>query len=394
MRRKPFRHSRRSSLAATDLVRVAKILAESGSRIEDDFWTDRLTELVGKALTAKDNGSISQALDQLYDVETRAYDQLADVVEATAESMRGVTIGKERLDGVLVSVPILAWSRYEIPARTIPENILAALRVQLQAHVFAADVRFAIADHLFSPDQLPAGYAETRELADDLWAAAVAGTPVRVDPHDLPESQHFIADARYVLAGVVVPAGGPVFRWQENVGTETTRDAVLAVWKTQGLAAITPLLPACGCDVVLPDAFHAGWRRTERDLRPFSLRAAVLFLTATLRENAGSLRAIAAPFYDRVLEEYRIAFTRKDTEAVVHGVVWPLVGAEDELTDTAEQISTVLRDSGLHEVTMLEQRFPLEFCDDCGAPLFPNPDGEAVHAELPDSADESRASLH
>ena len=121
--------------------------------------------------------------------------------------------------------------------------------------------------------------------------------------------------------------------------------------------------------------------------------AAVLFLTATLHSTAAGLRAIIAPFYDRILEEYRIGFTVKDSDEVVHGVIWPLVGAEDELTETAEQISTVLREAGMTEITMLEQRLPLEYCDDCGAPLFPNPDGEPVHAELPDSATEVHTPL-
>jgi uncharacterized protein YuzB (UPF0349 family) len=34
-------------------------------------------------------------------------------------------------------------------------------------------------------------------------------------------------------------------------------------------------------------------------------------------------------------------------------------------------------------------RFPLEYCDDCGAPLYPNPDGEPVHAELPEEQAEA-----
>ncbi|MBU1666159.1 MAG: DUF2863 family protein, partial [Gammaproteobacteria bacterium] len=33
-------------------------------------------------------------------------------------------------------------------------------------------------------------------------------------------------------------------------------------------------------------------------------------------------------------------------------------------------------------------------CDDCGAPLFPNPDGESVHAELPEEMQGTPAHLH
>jgi uncharacterized protein YuzB (UPF0349 family) len=31
----------------------------------------------------------------------------------------------------------------------------------------------------------------------------------------------------------------------------------------------------------------------------------------------------------------------------------------------------------------------LEYCDDCGAPLYPNPEGEPVHAELPEQEEEA-----
>lgn len=394
MRRKPFRHTRRSTHAAAEIVRLAKSLAASGSRLEDQFWSARLDETVGKALAAGDNGSLTQSLDQLYELEGRAYDQLADLVEAGCEGVRELALGGERFDALLVAAPLLGWSRYEVPAKTIPDEVLANLRVQLQGHVFSGEARLGIADVLFSPDQLPAGYAETRELASELWQAAAAAQDLEVPLRSLPESQHFIADARYLLLGVVVPTGRPMFRWQEQAGADATRESVLEAWRTQGAPCLQPMLTGCGYELLLPDAFHAAWRRAERDLRPFSLRAAVLFLTATLHVPASGLRAIAAPFYDRILEEYRVSFTLKDADEVVHGVVWPLVGAEDELTEIAEQVSTVLREAGVTEISVLEQRLPLEYCDDCGAPLFPNPDGEPVHAELPDSVTEVHTPLH
>jgi uncharacterized protein YuzB (UPF0349 family) len=37
---------------------------------------------------------------------------------------------------------------------------------------------------------------------------------------------------------------------------------------------------------------------------------------------------------------------------------------------------------------------PLEYCDDCGAPLFPNPEGENVHAEMPEDMQDTPARLH
>jgi hypothetical protein len=105
--------------------------------------------------------------------------------------------------------------------------------------------------------------------------------------------------------------------------------------------------------------------------------------------RAAELRAVVAPFYDRQIEEYRIGFTLGGSNDVVHGVVWPLLEAEDESADAPAQIELVLREAGMRDVTMLDDRFPLEYCDDCGAPLYPNPEGEPVHAELPEEQAES-----
>jgi hypothetical protein len=39
--------------------------------------------------------------------------------------------------------------------------------------------------------------------------------------------------------------------------------------------------------------------------------------------------------------------------------------------------------------------FPLEYCDDCGAPMFPNAAGHVVHTEPPEEAEDRPATpLH
>ena len=78
-----------------------------------------------------------------------------------------------------------------------------------------------------------------------------------------------------------------------------------------------------------------------------------------------------------------------DATDVIHGVVWPLLESEDESADTPGQIEAVLREAGVRDVLVLDQRFPMEYCDDCGAPLYPNPEGEPVHAELPEPEEEA-----
>ncbi|MBV5344635.1 MAG: DUF2863 family protein, partial [Rhodoferax sp.] len=128
--------------------------------------------------------------------------------------------------------------------------------------------------------------------------------------------------------------------------------------------------------------------------RPYSLRASVAFLQTSLGQAPDRMRAIVAGFHDKQLEEYRVGFGPRDSDLIYHGVVWPLLGAEDENTDIVGEIETVLRESGITEIVLLNQQFPFEFCDDCGAPLFPNIEGDTVHAEMPEQHDSPSQTLH
>jgi hypothetical protein len=241
-------------------------------------------------------------------------------------------------------------------------------------------VRLALADYLFSPDQLPRGYAETRRFAETLWEAALADGDLELDADGIPESGQYISDVRYVMGAVAVVPGRPVFRWNEGDGS---RHAALAQWQEQGGPHFQSVMPGCGLELVLPDAYYAAWRRADRDGRPWSLRAAAAYLHAMLGVPAAELTAVAAPFYDRRLEEWRIGFSRDDNQ-VLHGVVWPMLGAEDETADSAGEIEQALKAAGVGQVQIMDQRFALEYCEDCGAPLYPNSDGDAVHAEMPE----------
>lgn len=378
---KRSRFGRRGGISrdAEQLVWLATGLAESGSRAEDRYWEARLTRLLDSVLDLDDEDALNSALDHLYSADPRAYEELADFTESRAES--GVRNDPEQ-DVLLIAAPVLAWSRYRIPAPPIPAAVLANLRVHLQAHVLASGVKLAMADFLFSPDQLPQGYCATARLAEALGRAASQGEQLTIDPEGMPETTQFLSDTRYLLAAVAVPRGAPLFAWQES--DRTSREQALTQWRTQGGACLAPLLPGCALEVVLPEAYFAASRQADEASRPYAIRASVAFLGTTLETPASQLRAIIAPFHDRQLEEYRVGFTLQDANEVVHGVIWPLLGAEDESAEAPSQIEAVLKECGVRDILNLEHHFPLEYCDDCGAPLYPAPDGEVVHAEMPE----------
>jgi hypothetical protein len=390
MKRTRFSRRSKHTPATEELIRLAGSLSLSSSRLEDEFWQTRLAAAIDRLLADGDDATLNSALDHLYGAGGRAYDELADLVESCCETRR-IDTGANQ-DVVLFAAPVLAWSRFTIPSGTVAPEMLAALRAQLQAHVFAKETRIGLADFLWSPDQLPQSYGETAQLTERLAKVALHSRDLKLDAASLPETVNFLSDTRYLIGAVAAPRGAALFRWQEDDGS---RSEALKQWRGQGGEALRPMLPACALELLLPQPYHAAAREADRASRPYSLRAAVAYLQTTLNVAAVELRAVVAPYYDRQLEEYRIGFTLRDSAEVVHGVVWPLLEAEDEAADAPAQIESVLGEAGLKEVISLDHRFPMEYCDDCGAPLYPNPDGEPSHAELPEEqADAAPRQLH
>jgi hypothetical protein len=394
-RTRTSRHARQTP-DIDQLVRLAQGVAQSCCRSEDACWEQRLISLIRQLLETSDEATLTAALDHLYadKGKERSYDALADLIEHCCETslqtLRPPTHTESDPAGrshslLLFSAPILAWSRYTIPAGPIAATTLANLRVQLQAHVFAKDVRIALVDYLFSPDQLTQSYCDTFLLTRQLNNPALHNRNLHLDPAQLPETAHFLSDTRYLLGGVVVPHDKPIFRWQEDDGV---RDEALRQWQRQGGDALRPMLTGCISELLLPQSYHAACRNADRLSRPYSLRASVAYLGATLNLPARELRAVIAPFYDQHLEEYRIGFTRKNAAEVIHGMVWAMLDADDDASDVPAQIEALLRELGVDTIVQIEHRLPLEYCDDCGTPLYPNPEGEPVHAEAPDEQTE------
>ena len=391
MKRNRLSSRKRVSADAAELGRLALCLAESGGRLEDSFWERQLADLVEKLLLNGAEDDLNAALDRLFDAHAAAHDALADTIEACAESSVVTHQGKE-YDVLLFNTPILAWSRFSIPAGTIAKSTLQTLSVQLGAHAFSAKARIALADFLYSPDQLPRSFVDTWQLMRDLGGAALAGTPHKVDIETMPETNQFLSDTRYLLGAVVVPRGQALFRWNEADGG--TRETALKEWMKQGGPSLEPLLTGCAFQPLLADAYHGACRTADLASRPYSLRASVAFLQTSLGKPAEALRAVIGGFHDQRLEEYRIGFGARDSEAIYHGVVWPLLGSEDENTDSTGEIEGLLREAGIKDIVVHNQQFPFEFCDDCGAPLYPNADGDTVHAEMPEAPASASQSLH
>jgi hypothetical protein len=390
MKRTRFGSRDRLSRDAAELQRLAAGLSESGGKLEDAYWEGRLADMVDNLLRHGAEDDINTALDRLFEANARAHDELADMVEARAETTR-LDAQEHSFDVMLFAAPVLAWSRFSIPAGSLPKSTLGLLAVHLGAHVFGDGARVALADYLFSPDQLPRSFCDTWQLTRELGEAALAGSHLAVDSGTMAETNRFLSDVRYLIGAIAIPAGGPLFRWNEKDGN---RDDALREWIRQGSPALEPVLTGCAWQPLLPDAYHAACRNADRLSRPYSVKASVAFLQTALGLMPADIRAVVGPCYDRRMEEYRVGLGPKTGDEVYHGIVWPLLGAEDEATDAAGEIEATLREAGVKEVLFLDHHFPMEFCDDCGAPMFPNVEGELVHAEMPEQQAATSQALH
>jgi hypothetical protein len=226
----------------------------------------------------------------------------------------------------------------------------------------------------------------------DLGGAALCNSPLKLDISAMPETNQFLSDTRYLIGAIAVPRGMPLFRWNES--DSCTRESALKEWVKQGGPCLEPLLTGCAFQTLLADAYHAACRTADMASRPYSLHASVAFLQTTLGKPAEALRAVIGGFHDKRLEEYRIGFGPRDEDTIYHGIIWPLLGAEDETTDVTGEVETILREAGIKEVLIHGQQFPFEFCDDCGAPLYPNVEGDTVHAEMPEQNNAPSQTLH
>ena len=383
------------------LASFAQSLSASGSRTEDRYWDALIADTIGPMLEFRADATLDAVLDHLDATSPSGFDALIDIVEMQCEAARLQADGDE-WQVLLVAAPILAWSRYAVPSGPIKADAAATLATQLQAHCAAGETRVALAPYLYSIDQLPRSFSDVHALARALGQRALGHDEKKTSAKRLPETAPLLADTRYLLAAFVAKPGAPLFRWQEEPEArgaerrERSREQALERWRDQGLPTLSTLMPGCVLDLLIPDGYHVASRESDRAIRPYAIRAAIAFLESALDVKAPQLRAVIAAFGNDLPEEYRVGFTLARNPDVVHGVVWPLFGREEgpEVDGPEEQLAALLRENGLTEIVVLEQAFPLEFCDDCGAPLFADPVGDLVHAELPEETEAPRAHLH
>ena len=397
------KNSSRISPEAERLVSDALSLAASGSRVEDDFWETKLSDRLLRLLHAQNQNAIESALDQTLKINPIAFDCLAENAETLAETL---TIDHEgqSWDVVLIAIPIIARTRYNIPSGKLSSESITTTGNFLHEQIVAQHSRIALVPWLYSIDQMPHSHCQTRQLLEKLATAAVNAHEIKLELRDMPETIPVLADPRYIVGAVAAPSKGPIFRWQEDSPRRQERSICLQNWQLGMQETIASVMPGCEFELSLPEAYFTNCREADRKIRPLSILAAVNYLEATLNVLPSRLSCIVAGFGPEQCDEYRVSFALKGSKKVIYGVVWPLYDREtvanDSINDTsaeaspAREIYDTIKASGIDDQFRHAELFNPEMCEDCGAAMFVDRIGEIVHPEMPEDTPDQQPLFH
>lgn len=381
---------------AERIVTAALGLSNSGSRLEDRFWEKQLSGRLDRLLDSSHPHSLYNALDRLQQTDAEAYGALVEAVEESAEAVT-IEVDGKLWDCLLVSAPMVLWTRFRIPAGPILASTVKQLTSVWSKYVLAEQARIVVAPNLFSIDQLPPDFSELRKMVRKLATAAIAGQAPKLDLKSLPETADMLADARFILGVVAVPTGEPMFLWQAIDSTaHASRVGCLEHWVANGRSYLETLAPGCGFECLLPDAYHLNLREADRRVRPYAIHASVHFLTHAMNREAKDIQATIGAFGGERCDEYRIGLSIGADDEVAQGIVWPLLGAETEVDEPTplSQIKDCLHQAGITSISVWPELNEPDYCEDCAAPLFPSEKGEIVHAEMPQDSEPEATHFH
>lgn len=387
---------------AKRLISLGQALARSGSRLEDVYWEEQLVQVITKMLTGKKSKTLEDVLDALVNDDINVYEILVEQAETCSESLV-LSRQNEDHDVLLVSAPIVAWTRYRLPEGRLTASQQDGLRQALSDNIATPGARIAMLPSLVTFDQMPQTFQETRQWAQRLGALALGTSSEPCPVREPTDTEGMLADARFAVAAIAVPRGQPVFRWQDPEASALAgREQAQQAWAERVNALLATLFTGCQMELILPDAYYTTNREADRRIRPMALRAAVTWLQTAANLPGAELRAAIAACGNNGVEEFRIGFSPRTSNDVIYGCIWPVLSKEEAIIDAIESaqidvpesIAALLKELGVSDIRRLPGIQPPEYCDDCGAPFFPNSLGEMMHPELPEETDMEPVHFH
>jgi hypothetical protein len=402
MRRPTQRPATKISADIRRLVALTHTTMEAVSGLEKVFWQKQLNDTIVTLLNHGNQQTLDTSLDYLFQHDIETYEVLVETIEQCSQSCTA-EINETMQDVLLIAAPVLAWTRFSISSGLLPDATVKSLEQLMQTHIFADGATVTLSPSLSAIEQLPQHHSEVFGLMQQL---AHIPTPKKghKSANQPAATIPFLADTRYLIAAVSVPHQSALFRWQ------TTKDPLLAAeqklelaqaWADAAQPLLAPALPGCNLELLLPQAYFFNCREADKRIRPATIYAATHYLTHHLQVLPAELHVSIGKCShdgDGEIDEYRIGFTKEGEDSIYYGTVWPLYESEDG--DDAgnihpmETILQLLKECGITHIKEHTELYEAECCDDCGSPLFPNMDGELVHAEMPEETLDKIEQLH
>ncbi len=410
MRRPVQRTATKLSADIRRLVALTQTTMAAVSSLEKHFWQHHLNEAIVALLSQTNQNTLDTTLDYLFQQDGDVYDTLVESIEQCSQSCT-ITQEQQSSDVLLIAAPVLAWTRFSINSGILPDALITALKQLMHTHIFAEHATITISPSLHAIEQLPQHHSDVFELMQLLANPAFkkkAPKPASEETATIP----FLADTRYLIATVTVPHQAAVFRWQTGHDPLMVLEQKIVcehAWAKEALPLLAPALPGCNLELLLPQAYFYSCREADKRIRPATIRAATHYLTHHLKTTADQLKVSIGKCshdMDGEIDEYRIGFTLNDDDNIYYGTVWPLYENEDgdtidpslfpeaNVVHPFDAIRQILRECGITDIKEHVEIFDAEFCDDCGSPLFPNLEGDLVHAEMPEETSDHIEQLH
>ncbi|AWB33852.1 hypothetical protein DBV39_09185 [Orrella marina] len=380
-----------SAKLTRQILASALAFTNSESLYEENHWIRVIDKDLLKLLDRKKEREVEQLMNELTTIDPESSALVFERLQYLTEfaTFKDPKTG-DAVDCLLMTAPMLVWTRYTIPDVTLGEKELSHLIEGLKQHAFAPDVQVHCLPKFLSTFEMPLEFTRTRHWLQTLGSAALQGTGQQPKPEPYPEGVSLLADSRHLVMVAIAPQDSPIFRWIAS--SSVTRADVLLAWQQYAQAALADLFPGCQIEAVLPDAYHSSDSSARETLRPIGIKASVDWLQTALNITPALLRANIMRFGDDQYREFRIGYSRKGDPDVFFGTIWPsnyINGfTEDENDDTQilEQITSALNAAGIRDIRVLPGLAPSEYCGDCGAAMLPNQEGDIVHPEMPDEA--------
>src|SRR5690606_22689237 len=141
--------------------------------LEDIHWESLLGAHLDKLLLGKKNKTVETALEHLLDADLDAYEVLVEQAETHSESCTLEHDGQQ-YDALLVTAPIVAWTRYRLPEAELSGEQVAILSQALLEHIAAPEAQIALLPALVNFEQMPQTFHEIRTWTQRLAQQALA----------------------------------------------------------------------------------------------------------------------------------------------------------------------------------------------------------------------------